>query len=101
MAKIDKEIQNKLATLRTEYAKKLNNIIAEIEVTWSQRKLSDLYRMVHNLKGTSATYGYNKISQVARELENLIQPLIGKSLSLCETQHIDALIKKLKTTQSL
>lgn len=93
---MDKDIQKKLSKLRIEYAGKLHSIIADIEITWQQRKLSDLYRMVHNLNGTSATYGYNEISEVAKELENLIKPLVGKSLSMCETQRIDELIKQLK-----
>jgi chemotaxis protein histidine kinase CheA len=77
---MDEKTQKKIELLRLGFLKKMPEKIAGIESGWQElqekRDLSSaeaLHRLVHNLKGTSATFGCNDVSQLAAEMEKRME----------------------------
>lgn len=76
-------LHNRLQVLRDDYAARLPGKIAGIEALWEAlvqapengETLDVLYRTVHSLVGTSATFGFSEVSTVARAMEYAITHL--------------------------
>jgi diguanylate cyclase (GGDEF)-like protein len=75
-------LQHKLAELRRSYAEQLPAKLSQINETWrnlsaatavDEALLPDLYRQVHSLTGSGATFGFTALSNAARELEALLK----------------------------
>ncbi len=80
----------KMAKLKADYIAVLPQKLATIAEHFHNLQQNDstetriqLYRSVHNLIGTSGTFGLNELSQAARSLEILLKPLIQ------ETTHVN------------
>lgn len=76
---MDNDIQNKINILKMAYAGTLNQKIIEIHAAWKALKsawhddaLTQVHRLVHNLHGSSGTYGYQEIAHAAGELELML-----------------------------
>jgi HPt (histidine-containing phosphotransfer) domain-containing protein len=74
--------QTQLAVLRQEFADKLPQRMAAItaaHAAWCEggdaSMLGEYHRLVHNLTGAGATFGYDRISQRARPLERYLKQL--------------------------
>lgn len=98
--------EQQLEKLKRDYAAQLPSKVEDIVADWN--KLSNrwqfelivkLHRNVHTLIGTSGTFGFAELSKSARELEQLLKPLLEKPLDylpdaeLCS--HVHAAINKL------
>lgn len=103
---MDSSIQKKLDLLRDQFAKNLPSRIAEIEALWmvlqedwDKPKLEDLHRKFHNLKGSSATFGFSTLSSIAGQLEDIFSLLLQNEtlLTPAEKANINNLINQLKS----
>ncbi len=71
------EIEQQLQQLAREYSESLSERLGSIAITIDQLEagrvpaggLKELYRQVHKLSGSAATFGYPKLGQSARQLE--------------------------------
>lgn len=76
------QVQEQLQVLRLTYVEQLPNKLAEIEQIWQAVRGGNLeewtmmHCLVHRLAGSGATFGLQKLSEVARSLELILQPLI-------------------------
>ncbi len=83
---------DKLKALRMSYHDNLPRRMMEIESSWlsllAGNVSSDVrhvfHRLVHSLAGSAGTFGYDEISQKARQLEHVIQRMIENNLSLSD-----------------
>ncbi|MBL1143284.1 MAG: diguanylate cyclase [Proteobacteria bacterium] len=98
-----------LQTLREKYAEKLPGIVKQIESEFKSQftqpeksSLEEIYRRVHSLSGSGATFGYTTISKTSRQLEDTIGVLLQKN-TLRITKKDQATISKLinKLTDAL
>lgn len=49
--------------------------IASIEAAWSARRTTDVQRLAHQLRGSSASYGFAPIGESAGRLEDALRSL--------------------------
>ena len=79
-------MRQQLQLLQENYAGKLPNRIMEMEKLWENillkqntgPLLTKLRREVHSLTGSGATFGFKEISDIARELELLLDMIISE-----------------------
>ncbi len=83
---MDNNIDQKIALLRENYAKKLPVKIGEIkeawlhlEKDWTKENLTAMQRLAHNLRGTSATFGYEDLSHHAEKIEREMDLILSTS----------------------
>lgn len=74
---MDDKIKEKIKLLREGFIKKLPEKVESIESVWmkfnekgDQENAKSLKLLVHNLRGTSATYECPGISKIAEKIEN-------------------------------
>ena len=107
------ELLLQLDLLTQEYKSKLKSKLCEIEQHWLAWKdhadkdafdLSELHRIVHNLSGSSMTFGFHDIGKICREfdeiLSNLYNRSTGYSITESDQNAIDSRIKELRKTIS-
>lgn len=77
-------IQDKLQLLKNNYRDNLDAKRVELSTlfeqaldAWDQDRLGDLYRVVHSIKGSSATFGFPGLSQAAEILETTLIDVIS------------------------
>lgn len=78
------DISELLAALRSEYAVQLPGRIAFIQQawqaiqhsTWDSQAVDRLYRSIHNLAGSSGSYGFRVLSERARTAEGCLRSII-------------------------
>ena len=102
------ELENELKRLRQEYLDNLPSRVIEIENLWhtlshghwSQANISDLHRHTHSLIGSGATFGFEAITRVARELDTKIKSLLHLKLapSIDEQRKVRRMIAGLRRT---
>lgn len=88
--------QNQVKLLKDIYLKNLPLKVKQIEESWRRLgqnpndwgEWEELYRMVHSLVGSGATYGFKAVSEVARQLELVIKT-VSQSKSLPTTEQRD------------
>lgn len=86
-------IQAKLKRLHQEYARRLPDKIREIEQAW-QILLTDgnsetrqhLARLCHTLAGSAASYGFQQVTDLSRQIEQLIAAAIAEQKILDEPE---------------
>ena len=89
----EKSLQAQLEALRQNFIAQLPKRLEMLESGlakwrsgWNQDDLSEFHRMAHTLTGAGATFGYDELSQVARELEQqLVAPENAKQLDVVES----------------
>ncbi|QTD47563.1 response regulator [Sulfidibacter corallicola] len=86
-----KILEEKLDSLRREYERLLPRKVKQIGETWDLLResgdpgtLSLLYRLVHSLAGSGATFGFTRLSQCAKEVEASLLALEEKGEPLGE-----------------
>ena len=105
MANSSSEIQLQLNQLRQDYIDRLPDKLQTIAVCWQQLSAywetdtaDRLYRLVHTLTGSSATFGLTNLSETARQLEQLLQQSLVSVLpdqNLPVQVQIEALLQRL------
>jgi len=59
-----------------EYITNINNCLVKLEEDPSDKNsINEIFRCVHTLKGMSATMGFDKLSTLAHEMEDLLDEL--------------------------
>lgn len=58
-----------------EHLENISKILEKTDEPFSEEKINALFREAHSLKGMSAAMGYNHISQLAHQMENLIDKI--------------------------
>jgi diguanylate cyclase (GGDEF)-like protein len=105
MAISSNPVQEQLNVLRQGYAQQLPEKVCEIEVVWklllqewNQDALKTLHRLTHNLNGTSATFGFAAVRNLASTLETLLKSITESGIQLTTEQRvqIDASLDALK-----
>jgi len=101
----DKELFERIQTLKTEYLKNLNARKEQIADAWKALiidntdlvKIRDIYSILHNLTGTGATFGFFQITHQSRLLERILKHILehGDVLNEEQFQQLDVLIQKL------
>ncbi len=100
-----KFLANKLVALRKNYAKKLSGNVEEIrnhwkllQTDWQPDSLGEWHRHIHTLAGTSLMYGFKQLGGIAKQLENVSQPLRDSEMPLDDkqSQKIVALLSQLQ-----
>ncbi|MDX2100314.1 MAG: diguanylate cyclase [Leptolyngbyaceae cyanobacterium bins.59] len=93
--------QKQLTALRETYTQQLLNKLQQIEdlwaerhVNWNNRTLAALHRMIHNLAGSGATFGFVTLSDRAFTLERFLRTIMeaDSPLTLEEEAQVSALI---------
>lgn len=81
--------EQQLVQLRTAYKAQLPQKIIDIRAGWinlnaefSTDAVTLLHRNIHSLVGSSATFGFTAISKLARELGDLLKPLLATQEAL-------------------
>lgn len=99
--------QEQLNALRRVYAQQLPipKKVHEIEAAWTllnqdwnQDALKTLHRLIHNLNGSSASFGFTNVSNFACTLETLLESIIESGVQTTTEQRsqIDASLDGLK-----
>lgn len=99
------DIQHKLQALFAAYSKSLPDKIKNIHNQWEQlKKQWDkdafilFHREVHNISGSSATYGYSMLAKASRNLEIFLKSLLEKEqLNEEEQRQLNQLVQTLQT----
>ena len=77
-------IKDQLAALAQLYADQLPQKIQEIrdllqglsDLGWEQTQGETLHRMLHSMAGTAGTMGLQQVSQIAREIEQILKEIV-------------------------
>jgi chemotaxis protein histidine kinase CheA len=89
-------LQAQLRELKRAYARSLPEKIARIESAfrtffaspWEEGACGATYRLIHSLAGSSGTYGFADLCQVARSAESVLkESLEGRRLPSPDRQH--------------
>ena len=97
--------QQRLQALHDKYHKQLPEKLAEIHRSWdawqadpeNPERLEEFYRLIHTLKGTAATFGFNTQSGCCFEIQQVLLRIKEKTITLTEEdistiqQHLDEL----------
>lgn len=101
MSSLPESVQSQFALLRKSYTQQLLNKIQQIEELWQQREtewndrtLATLHRMIHNLAGSGATFGFSSLSDRACTLERFLRSIMedGERLTQEAESQITTLI---------
>ncbi len=101
------DVLEKLAALVAKFHQQLPDKIDEIDKLWnkiienkaSNKELVDLHLLIHSLAGSGGTFGATAISHLARDIEQIIKPLINQTeqtLSSTIQRQISRLLSDLK-----
>jgi diguanylate cyclase (GGDEF)-like protein len=88
------ELQAKLAALSDTYAAQLPEKIKNLqqsftrlsETEWNNRTFESFVRLVHGLIGSSRTFGFDSLGDMARRLEEYLRPLAQAKVILDKDQ---------------
>jgi chemotaxis protein histidine kinase CheA len=80
-----------------EYAEKLPARLQVIEEVWQELRrgsgatdgLEHFFRLLHSLAGSGTTFGFPALSQMARQLCNLLKPALESGAPLTSAQRTD------------
>lgn len=86
--------QEKIERLRTAFLEQLPSRIAQLKVLWEQLKLdtsdhdtaSELHRLLHNIKGTSRSFGFITLGEEAARAEALTSEFLSASTSKASSE---------------
>jgi two-component system chemotaxis sensor kinase CheA len=84
-----------------EYLGSISKCLVKLEEKPSDPvPLNEIFRCVHTLKGMSATMGYDKLTQLSHEMEDLLDQLRNKKMELT-SEIIDALFEAVDVIEEL
>ena len=75
-----RKLQERMTALHEKYCKQLPEKYQEIESSWTDYKanlsnpdfIETFYRLIHTLKGTAATFGFNTQADICFEIQKLL-----------------------------
>lgn len=96
-------IEQKIQAVKKNYLNTLPQKISAIQQdwsilqsNWSENIFKDFHLKIHNIVGTGATFGFPKLSEAAKELQNAIDLLIpNKEANAMEKKQIQLLLDNL------
>lgn len=96
--------QEAVAALTKNVAKQIPDKVTEIRKCWEQLKsnpenntdLQLLHRKTHTLAGTMGTYGFEKIADIAKEIELILQAFIDDSSLKFPATELQSLLNSLE-----
>jgi len=74
-----------------EHIENLNKFLLELENNPAQEIVDEIFRSAHTLKGMSGTMGYSQLLELTHEMENLLQDIRSRKITINE-QIIDTLL---------
>lgn len=87
--------QRLLMELEAQFARKLPDRLRDIAAAWTEFNLDrdtaragQLYRLVHQLAGSAASFGYGELGQRARALDERLRPHVADPGQLADTEMI-------------
>ncbi|TYP59907.1 chemotaxis protein CheA [Thermosediminibacter litoriperuensis] len=83
-----------------EHIQNLNNNLLTLESKPSHEVVDEIFRSAHTLKGMAGTMGFNKISELTHEMEDLLHEIRNGSLPITNTL-IDVLLKCVDMLQEM
>ncbi|MCG0274566.1 MAG: chemotaxis protein CheA [Thermosediminibacteraceae bacterium] len=84
----------------TEHIENLNNNLLALEKNPSQEIIEEIFRSAHTLKGMAGTMGFNKISELTHEMENLLHAIRSGDFQVTEAL-IDVLFECVDLLQEM
>jgi multidomain signaling protein FimX len=92
---LSEKYAEKLAELKQDYCKKLPSKIAQIEqlwqklryFNWSDEAFQTLHLLAHTLHGSGKTFGFDELSEHAKNLEHYLKNKIQSAKQLDETEY--------------
>jgi len=98
-------VKRRMKEMSAGYALELPEKLQAIELSWrtyreegqAYSSLELLYRQLHKLAGSGATFGFPQVTVIARRLELWLQPHVIQKLALPETHygHVNAELEAL------
>lgn len=93
LPEMEGEMELKMEKLQQSYAEQLPDKIDNIEKLWSsilhfgydRTRMSELRRQIHSLAGSGKTFGFEDITNSARELESLVDVILAEGNSGMES----------------
>ena len=84
------DIQEKMRLLRDSYLRQLPGKLCDIDSCYERllkapgddEAVKDLHRLAHSIKGSSASFGFKKVSAAAQSLQVFLQPFIEGGMRL-------------------
>lgn len=115
MPEIEDIDQGTMDTLTGAYARKLPERIAQFEQSWTEllqnpsdgTPLKTMYRLVHNLIGSSSIFGFMEVSYAAQPLETALKKVMDADTPPHEEQlgqirtFLDGLAQAVKNAQDV
>ncbi|MBE8221315.1 MAG: hypothetical protein HAW60_01140 [Bdellovibrionales bacterium] len=95
--KTDKDFQKVVESLSKNY---LNKVLKIIDKLIKENNIQNIYSESHKLKGSGKTYGFDKISIVSLEVEELCKQLLTDKTEDIK-KNKDMVIKKIKKLKNL
>lgn len=84
-----------------EYLTNISNCLVKLEENPSDKNsINEIFRCVHTLKGMSATMGFDKLSHLAHEMEDLLDELRNQRKKMT-TETVDALFQGVDVLEQL
>ncbi|HNQ50888.1 MAG TPA: chemotaxis protein CheA [Candidatus Omnitrophota bacterium] len=84
-----------------EYLTNINNCLVKLEENPSDKdSINEIFRCVHTLKGMSATMGFDKLSHLAHEMEDLLDELRNLRKKMT-SETVDALFQGVDMLEQL
>lgn len=88
------ELQAQLKILSDAYAAQLPEKLQQVEqawdnlshAEWDEENFQAMHRMVHNLTGSGKMFGFANLSDVARNLEECLKPIMQTKAEPSEAQ---------------
>lgn len=81
-----------MADLVRLFVSELPDRIASVEKAWRERRVEELTRLAHQLKGAGSGYGYPGITQAAAELERELRELNAREAVVDVRGELDTLL---------
>lgn len=75
-----------------EHIDSLNDHLLKLESNPTQDIVDEIFRSAHTLKGMSGTMGYNQLSEITHEMENLLQEIRSHKIEV-NTEIIDTILQ--------
>lgn len=75
-----------------EHIESLNQNILDLEKNQSEKIINEIFRSAHTLKGMAASMGYNKMSALTHNMEDVFQGIKNKEIKI-ENELISSLFK--------
>jgi len=98
---VDKNYKELFFSESQEYLKKINKELVKLEKNPSDLEtINEIFRLMHTLKGMSATMGYKELADLAHHLEDIFDILRSEKVNLT-SQMIDLIFESVDVISTL